>query len=355
VEKVADKPKLKTLRIGIIGSGGIAQNAHLPGYQKSEAVELVACCDARPETARQAADKFKIPHVYTDYREMLKKEKLDAVSVCTPNAFHLGPTVAALNAGVHVICEKPIAMNAREGEAMCKAARRNKRILMVGLNNRFAANSQALKKFVDKGEMGNIYFARAQALRRRGIPGWGVFIEKSKSGGGPLIDIGVHILDLALWLMGHPEPVSVSGGTYCNFGKRKDIFAPWGSWDPKRYTVEDMGVGFVRFKNGATLVLETSWAAHIDEDVWKVSLVGTEGGGVTDPLKVLQEKHKTLIDVTPRHVPNVESSHTEEIKAFTRAVREGKPSPIPGEQALMVTRILDGIYRSSATGREVRL
>ena len=345
---------MKTVRVGIIGSGGIAQACHFPGYQKTEGVEIVACCDVRENVAREAARQFGVPRVYADYKKMLRSEKLDAVSVCTPNAFHKVPTIAALKAGVHVLCEKPLAMNPAEGQAMCAAARKSRRLLQVGLNNRFTGTSQVLKKFVDAGELGRVYFARAQALRRRGVPGWGVFIEKSKPGGGPLIDIGVHILDLALWFMGHPEPISVSGGSYCNFGKRKNIFAPWGAWDPKKYTVEDLGVGFVRFKNGATLSLEASWAAHIPEDVWNVTLIGTEGGATIEPLMILQEKHRTLVDITPRQVPERES-HTEEIRAFVRSVREGKPSLVPGEEGLRVTRILDGIYRSAASGREVKV
>ncbi|MEK7765515.1 MAG: Gfo/Idh/MocA family oxidoreductase, partial [bacterium] len=262
---------MKTIRVGVIGSGGIAQAVHFPGWQKTEGVEIVACCDTREGTAREAARKFNVPQVYTDFKQMLREQKLDAVSVCTPNAFHMAPTLAALSAGVHVLCEKPIAMNAVQGRAMCAAAKKARRLLMIGLNNRFNGGSQALKRFVEAGELGKVYYGRVQALRRRGVPGWGVFIRKDMSGGGPLADIGVHLLDLALWLMGHPEPVTVSGNAYCNFGKRSNIFAPWGEWDPKQYTVEDLGVGFVRFKNGATLSLEASWAAHIDEDVWNVS------------------------------------------------------------------------------------
>lgn len=168
-----------------------------------------------------------------------------------------------------------------------------------------------------------------------------------------MIAIGVPVLDLALWLMGHPEPVSVSGGTYCNFGRRRNVFAPWGPWDPAKYTVEDMGVGFVRFKDGATMVLESSWAAHI-EDTWKVTLVGTEGGAATRPLQIMREKHQTLLDVTPQRLPD-NDTYAAEIGAFAEAIRRRGKSPVPGEQALMATRILDGIYRSSALKREVRL
>lgn len=346
---------MKKVRVGIIGSGGIAQGAHLPGYKNVPEAELVACCDAREETARTAATKFEIPRVYTDYKKMLREEDLDLVSVCTPNAYHMAPTIAALQAGCHVLCEKPIAMNGAEGARMIAAAKKAKKRLMVGLNSRFGGGAQVLKRYIQRGELGKIYYARAQALRRRGVPGWGVFIRKDMSGGGPLIDIGVHILDLTMWLMGHPKPVTVLGNTYCNFGKRKNIFAPWGAWDPKKYTVEDMGVGFVRFANGATLTLEASWAAHIEEDVWKTTLIGTEGGACTSPLKIAQEKHGTLIDVTPAQVQEPKSSHGEEVKALVHAILHGGPTPVPAEEALQTTRILDAIYKSSVTGREVRL
>ena len=345
---------MKALRVGIIGSGGIAQSCHFPGWQKTEGAEIVACCDAREQAARDAAKKFNVSRVYTDYGKMLREVKPDVVSVCTPNAFHMAPTIAALRSGAHVLCEKPIAMNAVQGAAMCRAAKAARRLLMIGLNNRFTTESQRLKGFIKGGDLGQVYFTRVLALRRRGVPGWGVFIRKDMSGGGPLADIGVHLLDLALWLIGHPEPVSVSGAHYTKFGTRGDIFMPWGQWDPKKYTVEDMGVGFVRFKNGSTLALEASWSAHISDDVWNVSLMGTKGGATTSPFKIYTEKQKTLLDVTPVRLPEVES-HTEEIRAFARAIRAGGPSPVPGEQALMAQRILDGIYRSQAAKKEVRV
>ncbi len=344
----------KPLRVGIIGAGGIARDQHIPGYQKVEGVEIAAVCDVREDAARHIAQKHNIPNVYRDFRKMLRKEKLDAVSVCTPNAFHMDPTIAALRSGVHVLCEKPIALNARQGEAMCAEARKVKRILMVGLHMRFSPSAKMLKQFIQDGELGHIYYARAQALRRGGVPSWGVFIEKDKSGGGPLIDIGVHILDLALWLMGHPEPVSVTGNTYCYFGNREGVSNEWGKWDPKRFTVEDTGMGFVRFKNGMTLCLETSWKSHIDEDLFKVSFLGMEGGAVTEPLRVMRDKRGTMVDITPQRLPKV-APHAEEIREFVEAIREGKPSPVPGEEALMTTRILDGIYASAKKGKEIRL
>jgi predicted dehydrogenase len=182
------------LKIGIIGSGGIAQGCHMRGYAAiPDLCEIVACCDVNPETAKKAAEKFDVPKTYTDYREMLAVEKPDAVSVATPNKYHKQPTIDALKAGVHVLCEKPLGMNADECREMCAAARDNGKILQVGLQSRFNGPSKWLKTYIDGGNMGDIYFARAQALRRRGVPGWGVFIDKDLQGGGPLIDIGVHI------------------------------------------------------------------------------------------------------------------------------------------------------------------
>lgn len=346
---------MREIGIGIIGSGGIAQGAHLPGYKalEKEGVKIVAVSDVNPEVARKAAEAFDVPHVFTDYKEMLQLDEIDAVSVCTPNFLHKQPTIDALNAGKHVLVEKPLAMNAEEGKAMVEAAKRNHKKLQVGFMTRFQATSQALKRFIDAGEMGEIYFARAVAMRRRGIPGWGVFTQKDKQGGGPLIDIGVHILDLTLWLMGHPKPTLCSGRAYAKFGPREGVLGLMGQWDPKAFTVEDFAVGLVRFENGATLVLESSFCANQEErDRFNTELFGTEGGCSYNPCKMFFEKHKTLIDATPAFLPQVKA-HEAEVRAFVNAIREDTPVPVTGEEALMTTQIIDAIYRSSDAGREV--
>ena len=342
------------VRVGIIGSGGIAQGAHLPGYQACAEVEIVAVADVSEKTARAAAEKFNVPEVFTDYKKMLLMKELDAVSVCTPNYMHKDATVAALKAGKHVLVEKPMAMNAKECDAMLKAARESGRKLQVGFNNRFGGSAQALKRFIETGDLGSIYYARAQALRRRGIPGWGVFTQKDKQGGGPLIDIGVHILDLTLWLMGHPKPVAVSGTYRQDFGKRKDIIGLMGQWDTENFTVEDFAVGLVRFENGATLLLESSFVANIEQDVFNTQLFGTEGGCTLNPTKLFYEKNRTLMDATPVHLPNVQTHHAE-VRHFIDAILEDKPVYVPGEEGAMVTRIIDGIYRSSEVGKEVKI
>jgi len=349
---------LKPIGVGIIGSGGIAQGAHMPGYKalESEGVRIIAVADAFPATAKAAAEKFDVPHQFSDYKQLLAMDEIDVVSVCTPNYLHKQPTVDALNAGKHVLVEKPMAMNAQEGREMLEAARKSGKKLQVGFMTRFSSQAQALKRFIDAGDMGEIYYARAQALRRRGIPGWGVFIEKDKQGGGPLIDIGVHILDLTLFLMGHPKPTHVSGITYAKFGKRADVLGLMGQWDPKKFTVEDFAVGFVRFDNGATLTLESSFVANMEQnDLFNTQLFGTEGGCQYSPVKMFFEKNKTLVDATPAFLPTNVRTHEAEIRAFIEAVREDKPVPVPGEEALQVTQIIDGIYRSAEEGREVAI
>jgi len=345
---------VKKIRVGIIGTGGIAQWAHIPGYQKVEGVELVAFCDTNPTTLREASQKFGVKKTYADYKKMLAAEKLDAVSVCTPNAVHAAPTVAALNAGLHVLVEKPIAMNAKEGRQMVAAAKKAKRILMVAFNSRWGAEVQWLRRCVQSGMLGEIYYGEAVYMRRRGIPGWGVFVDKEMSGGGPLIDVGVHMLDLALFLMGHPKPRSAFGSAYCMFGKRTDMFAAWGQWDAKKFSVEDFGVGLVRFDNGATLLVKASWAANIGEEQHGVMLMGSEAGLSTAPARIFREEQGSLVDVASTGLPKVDT-YSEEIVQFVKAVRDGAPSPVPGENGLMATQILDAIYQSAALGVEVAI
>ncbi|MCD6520100.1 MAG: Gfo/Idh/MocA family oxidoreductase, partial [Anaerolineae bacterium] len=288
------------LRVAIIGAGGIARYAHAPGYKALEdRVELVAVCDVVRSKAEELARDFDIPRVYTDYREMLSQEKLDAVTVCTPNSAHKEPTIAALEAGAHVLCEKPIAMNLQEGREMVATARRLGKILQIGLHFRFRSETQALKRVIEAGELGEIYYGEATYMRRRGIPTWGVFTQKEFQGGGALIDIGVHVLDHAMWLMGNPKPVSVLGMTYAKFGKRKDVAVSGKRWDVDKFNVDDMGVAMVRFENGATLILRACWAAHIPKTIDETRILGTHGGAVMPPLRISKDMHGMMVDITP--------------------------------------------------------
>ncbi|MEI6512192.1 MAG: Gfo/Idh/MocA family oxidoreductase [bacterium] len=347
----------KKLGIGIIGSGGIAQNAHMPGYAKlPEKCKIIAISDINADSAKEAAEKFNVKHVFSDYQEMLKMDEIDAISVCTPNFLHMQPTIDALKAGKDVLCEKPLARTGEEARKMVQVAKDTKRLLQVGLHYRFTSTAKFIHKYVSEGRMGDIYFARAQALRRRGIPGWGVFIDKDKQGGGPLIDIGVHILDYTLYCMGYPKAVSASGMTYQKFGKRGDVVGLMGQWDYKKFTVEDFAVGMIRFDNGATVILESSFCANISKDVFATELMGTKSGVYSVPgdpsqLKIATEDNMQLYNMEPCGLGE-SNQYSDEIAAFVDSILEGKPSQVPGEQGFMLNAIFDAIYKSTETGRE---
>jgi len=347
----------KKVKIGVIGTGGIANGAHLPGYsQIPDECEIFALCDILPKALKSTAEKYPhVKHKFEDYHDLLAMPEIDGVSVCTPNYVHYQPTIDALKAGKHVLCEKPIALNAKQAAEMVKTARKQGKILQIGYNSRFAPSNQVLKKFVDAGEIGDIYYARAQALRVRGIPGWGVFIDKAKQGGGPLIDIGVHILDLTLWLMGHPKPKTVSGVTYQKLGTRGDLIGFMGQWDYKNYTVEDIASALIRFENGASIAIEASFIANLKEEVHTSTLLGTEGGATTSPFSITQERHGSLFTYEPQ-VPNSNlNSHYAEMKGFVECIRDKKEPLVTGEHGLMVAQIMDGIYRSADEGKEVQI
>jgi len=338
------------IKVGIIGVGSIAQRHHIPALKERPDVEIVAICDSEKEIVDRVARDFSIKREFTDYNDLLSIEEIDAVHICTPNFLHKDPTVKALDAGKHVLVEKPIAHTAADGAEMVEAARRSGKQLMVGYCWRWHPGARIIKRFIEAGDMGEIYYARVHALRKRGIPEHGVFTQKDKQGGGPLIDIGCHLLDLTLWLMGSPVPISASGQCYTKFGNRPGI----GNWDHSKYTVEDFATGLIRFKNGATLNIETSFAANIDSDSLNTTLLGTEGGCELDPLKIFRQKDQTIEDLTPTDVPLVNWRRAE-IFEFIDAIRDGSPVPIPGDQVLTVSKIIDAIYESANEGREVTI
>ena len=353
---------MEPIGIGIIGTGQVAMTRHLPAYQKLQEegkVRLVAVCDVGAHKVQAAAEKFGVPLQFTEYRELLALEDIDAVSVCTTNYLHRQPVVDAFAAGKHVLCEKPLALNAAEGAEMVAAGRAAGKQFQVGYNLRFGPAAQAVRRFIEDGKLGAVYYARAQALRRRGIPSHGHFTDKEKQGGGPLIDIGAHVLDLSLWLMDFPTPVSVSGQTQTVFGRREGLIGLRGQWDRASFTVEDFAAGWVRFENGASLVIESSFAANIAQDQFQTTLLGTEGGAFVDMAqeantRLYREESGTLTDTSPAFLPQIHT-HEAEIRAFVQALLDGTPVPVPGEQALIVTQIMDALYQSAGTGREVLL
>lgn len=348
----------KKLKIGLIGTGGICTAAHIPGYQSiPDECELVWACDIKEDVLNEVADKHGIPKRTLDYKDILNDPEVDAVSVATPNQVHRQPTIDALRAGKHVLCEKPLAMDGDEAREMCKVAKGTGKMLQVGLNMRFSGPAQFMKDYIAGGNMGDVYFARAQALRRRGVPAWGVFIDKEKQGGGPLIDIGVHILDLTLFMMGYPKPVSASGKIWNTLGTDPKLFNFWGDYDRDKFTVEDMAVGFIRFEDGQVISLESSFMANIKEETFQTELMGTESGAVVrawgeDSIQIHTEKDRQLFDMKPRNVPDVKSSHTAEVQAFVKAIQNGDKSPVPGENGLILNAVFDALYKSSETGVE---
>lgn len=352
-----------TIRVGFIGCGAISL-LHMRAYRTVPDVEVVACSDVMPQRAEKFALDNNIAHHFTSHEEMLAAVALDCVSICTPNFAHAVPTVHALEAGVHVLCEKPIAMNAEEAATMVEAANRTGKLLTIGHHMRFNPIAQYLKSLVDQGDLGTIYYGRSHALRRRLIPGWGQFHIKSKSGGGPLIDIGVHALDLIIWLMGSPTPATVSGSVYTMFGNRENFYNPRGEYNRADYDVEDFASAYVRFTNGASLSLEASWAAHIKEEEHYPQLVLGDKAGleyhpvarppVPDPVRIYSTSNDTLIDTIPSGFPVVEP-HIEEIRQWIECVRGEKEVIVKPQECLNVQRILDGIYKSSAEHREIVL
>lgn len=343
------------LKIGIIGAGGIATGVHIPAYKKvTEQVEIVAIADVVYELANKVANEHGIQNVFDNYSDMFMKVELDAVSVCIPNKFHHDAVIEALRAGCHVLCEKPPAINQKEAIEMEKASDKTGKLLMYGFHCRFQAETQTAKRFIDGGEFGEIYTARIQAIRRRGIPGWGVFTNKELQGGGPLIDIGVHMLDTALYLMGYPEPSVVLGQTHQQLGIKKGV-GLLGSWDHINFSVEDMAVGMITFTNGASLILESAFAANVEkQDSMQVSLIGSEGGADIFPFKMYQEKHNTLIDITPAYLPDVDP-YQSEIHTFVENCLEERITKDFAQQGTKIQKIIDGLYQSAELGKAVNM
>ncbi|MBI2914091.1 MAG: Gfo/Idh/MocA family oxidoreductase [Chloroflexi bacterium] len=346
---------MSDLKIVIIGAGFAARIVHLPGYKGNDE-PVAAICDLIPERAQSLADQYGIPRVYADWREMIEKERPDVASVCVANALHRDITIAALEAGAHVLCEKPLATSVAEAHEMFDAARKAGRVLMAAQFFRFTAEARAIRRVVEDGALGEIYHGEASAMRRLGIPTWGAFHQKSASAGGALFDIGVHILDQTVWLMGNPRPVRVSAVTQQRFGRRPEIAAILrNAWDPERFDVEDFAIAFVRFDNGADLVLRSSWAAHIRELQYFNSLVlGTEGGVTTNPPALFHLRNGVLASEEFKDLPPA-NGYEAEVRAFLRAVRGEREAPVKEEETLNVQRILNGAYRSAAEGREVEV
>lgn len=355
----------KKLKVGIIGCGGIANGKHMPALYKLENVELTAFCDIIEEKAVEAKERFGTENAkhYQDYRELLKDKSIDVVHVCTPNKSHSEITVAALEGGKHVMCEKPMAKTSKEAAMMVEAAKKSGKKLTIGYQGRQSPEAVHLKKICDRGDLGDIYFAKAHAIRRRAVPTWGVFLNEDEQGGGPLIDIGTHALDLTLWMMNNYKPKMVVGTTYHKLGKMKDAANAWGPWDPEKFTVEDSAFGFVVMEDKATIILESSWALNtlaVGES--KTTLCGTEAGAdMWDGLRINGEEFgRTYVKTPDLEAGGVafyggksETPSDREARLWIESiVNDTDPIVLP-EQAYVVTQILEAIYESSSTGKPV--
>ena len=345
---------MKKVRVGVIGLG--VGRGHVEGYKTHPEAEVVALADLDQGRLKTIGDKHNIAARYESPEEMLKKEKLDVVSVATPNKFHKPLSIAALEAGCHVLCEKPMAMNAGEARQMLAAAKKAKKRLMINFSYRFNEQSYALKKQVETGILGDIYFAKTIWHRRRGMPGFGGwFTTKALSGGGPLIDLGVHRLDLALWLMGYPKPVWVMGSTYNPIATAK------AKRDGKTYDVEDLAVGMIKFANGATLEIEASWAANIKErELMETRLFGTRGGliqrnkneGYEFEAELFVERDDCQFDMALHPpVPAVKGA----MYHFIDCIVNNKPHIATGEEGATVMELLDAIYKSAQDGEPIKI
>ena len=357
----------KTLKIGIIGCGGIANSKHLPSLKKIAGCEIVAFCDIIPERAENSAKKFGTADAkcYTDYKELLADSEIDVVHVCTPNRSHSFITVDALEAGKHVMCEKPMAINSAEAKKMLDAAERTGKKLSIGYQSRFRPDSEYLKAEAEDGTFGEIYYAKATALRRRAVPTWGVFLNEYEQGGGPLIDIGTHALDLTLWIMNNYKPKYCVGTTYHKLNGDRNTGNAWGDWDPEKFTVEDSAFGFVVMENGATIILESSWALNtLDVREAVTTVCGTlAGGDMVDGVRINGVRQGRQYVLSPNMKAGgvafndgkaSESAADREARLWIEAIKnDTEPRTLP-IQAYTVTRILEGIYESARTGNIYR-
>ena len=349
------------IRIGMVGCGGMCNGAHVPAYLKDERVELVAFCDIVESRAIKAKETYNPQaKTYIDFNDLVADENIDAVDICTPNYWHSRIAVAALKAGKHVFCEKPDAVSPEEALKMKKASEESGKLLMVMRNNRFVDASKYAKRYIEEGKAGDLYTGRCGWIRRRGIPGkGGWFTTKELSGGGPLIDLGVHMIDLAVWLMGNPTPVSVSGSTYCKFAETDISNSEHSNFGEKQvdgiFDVEDLAIGFIRFDNGACLQIEFSWASNIESEAAFVELRGTKAGfsWKNGNLKIFSEDDGVLTDINP--VFDKSNGHQNNLKHFIDVLIDGCEPIYKPQQGLDMIKILNAIYQSAASGLEVRL
>jgi len=352
---------MKKLNIGLIGAGSIS-TIHLDAYRNNEDAVIYAICDLNEERARSRGAEYGAVKVYTDYNELLADPEIDAVDICTWNNYHAEISIAALKAGKHVHVEKPLCKTVEEALAIEEAVHATGKVLQVGFVRRHNRNVTFLKKMINDGELGEIYYAKASILRRLGNPG-GWFSDKERSGGGPLIDLGVHVIDVCWYLMGKPKPVSVSGNTYRKLGNRSNVqqlsFYKAQDYNAEHNDVEDMANALIRFENGASLYVDISFTLHAKQDRSSVAIYGDRGGAEVEPeLAIVTEKNNVIFNIEPQvdhRGFDVEDSFQREIDQFILCCNNQANTISPVEDGVALMKMLCAIYESAATGEEVKL
>lgn len=350
---------MSVVNVGVIGAGSIS-DFHLDAYRQHPDARLAAICDLNADRAREKALKYGIPHVYTDYRELLNNPEIDAVSICTWNNTHAEISIAALRAGKHVLVEKPLCRTVEEALEIERAVRETGNILQVGFVRRYDDNARMIKAFLQSGEFGEIYYAKASCIRRNGNPG-GWFADIERSGGGPLIDIGVHVIDLCWYLMGRPKVSTISANTYRKLGNRGNIkyLSAYraADYDARHNTVEDMANALIRFENGASLMVDVSFTLHAKRDETYIKLYGEKGGFELEPETIIvTEKHDVILNTIPQTDHASFSFHgafANEIAHFVSCVQTGSRPESPVEDGVEIMKMLCGIYESARKGREI--
>ena len=352
---------MEKLKVAVIGCGNIAMS-HLTAYKNNPHVEIYALCDIDEKILADRAEKFGVSRSYTDYHEMLTLDEIDAVSVCTWNAAHAECAIASLKAGKHVLCEKPMAINAEQARQMQAAADENGKLLMIGFVRRFGNDAFILRDMIDSDQFGEIYYAKATYLRRHGSPG-GWFGDKSRSGGGPLIDLGVHVIDLTRYLLGNPKPVSIYGATFQKLFDRPDVkdtrpYIAASAKGDEICDVEDLASAMIRYDNGTVVTVEASFSLNIKKPVGRIDLFGTKAGAKLEPdLEMYTDLNGYMADVTidgPTSL-SFEGLFENEINHFVDCVRLGIPCISPAADGVAIMDIPDAIYESARTGHEVIL
>lgn len=349
------------LKVGVIGGGSISEY-HLKPYFENPNVEIVAICDSDERRLHALGKKYCVENLYLKVSEFLANEEIDAISICTWNNSHAEIAIQALQMNKHVLLEKPLSLSLDEAYAVEAAVKESGKILQVGYVRRFATNVGVLKKFIDAGELGEIYYAKASCIRRLGNPG-GWFSDIKKSGGGPLIDLGTHMIDLCWYLMGKPKPISVSGNTYKKLGNRAHIenlsFYKAADYDAEHNDVEDLANALIRFENGASLYVDVSFTLHAKQDEVSVKLYGENGGAEVEPeLAIVKEQHETILNITPQIDLlsfDFAGSFINEINHFVDCCINNVQPISTVEDGVEVTKMLAAIYESAATNQEIKL